>query len=435
MVASPQGAPGGPTIPGASRRTALFVDFDNVYLTLQAADPRCAEAFATDPLGWLHWLERSLSSEPVEPARRRILMRRCYLNPSAFRRFRSDFTRAGFKVMDCPSLTRSGKSSTDIHVVMDVLDALEHPVHYDEFILCSGDADFTPLLQRLREHDRRTAILAIGAAAAAYKSCADEVIDEMSFVQEALGLSPASLIAAHEASQRLLHPLADPELLQRIAMALRTAASQQGILLATELPGIYKRFPEFPKSNWLGYFSLRSLTEAVVSLDPALALVDGEPWRIEWRPLGIDIVEEGGDAAEASALREFVQRLQDATGAPALLPAEHAAAFEALAAGLAEPVDDAVSLSRQAAEHLAEIGRPMQRSHLTFILQTLAHAGQDLAELQGTTATALADRYREALLSMLDAAGTPATPQEIEMLDRITCRPTRERASGAPAST
>ena len=57
-------------------------------------------------------------------ARRRILIRRCYLNPQSFSNFRPYFIRSAFEVVDCPPLTARGKTSTDIHLVMDVLDTL-----------------------------------------------------------------------------------------------------------------------------------------------------------------------------------------------------------------------------------------------------------------------------------------------------------------------
>ena len=41
-------------------RTALFVDFDNIYLGLQREDPVAAEQFATDPTRWLTWLQDQL---------------------------------------------------------------------------------------------------------------------------------------------------------------------------------------------------------------------------------------------------------------------------------------------------------------------------------------------------------------------------------------
>jgi uncharacterized LabA/DUF88 family protein len=53
-------------------------------------------------------------------------------------------------VVDCPPLTQRGKTSADVYMVMDVLDALEHKTEFDEFIILSSDADFTPVLLRLR---------------------------------------------------------------------------------------------------------------------------------------------------------------------------------------------------------------------------------------------------------------------------------------------
>ena len=47
-------------------------------------------------------------------------------------------------------MTSEGKTSTDIHMVLDIVDLLQHQVHYDEFIVFSADADFTPVLRKLR---------------------------------------------------------------------------------------------------------------------------------------------------------------------------------------------------------------------------------------------------------------------------------------------
>lgn len=415
--------PSGPSAP--SLRTALFVDFDNVYLTLHAADPRCAEAFATDPVAWIQWLESGRYAGTETP--RRILLRRCYLNPSSFRRYRADFTRAGFRVMDCPSLTRAGKSSSDIHMVMDILDALQHETRFDEFLILSGDADFTPVLQRLREHDRRTAVLVVGPAAAAFKASSDLVIEETEFVERGLGLPSDALVAAHEA--RPPASIADSELLQRIATALRETIAAHGPLLATELPGTFKRFPEFAKSNWLGFFSLRGLTDALTTLDPGLAIVEGDPWRLEWRPLHEGEASTGDGEMSRADASAFARRVQELVGAPPLLPAEHAAAFEALADHLADEAHDAVTVARAAAETLLEQDHPVPRSHLTFILQTLAGAGFELPTLRGVSPRALADRYREAIAGAFDQAGSPLGDAEMELLDRWICRPVRERTT------
>lgn len=162
--------------PDAPRRlrSALFVDFDNVYIGLQRLDPRAAEAFATDPGHWLS--ELGQGSDVDGDLTRRFLVRSCYLNPSVYSRFRPNFTRAGFQVVDCPSLTQQGKSSADINLVLDAVDALAATTRYDEFVIVSADADFTPLAQRCRADDRRVTIITASPAASAYRSVADTVI-------------------------------------------------------------------------------------------------------------------------------------------------------------------------------------------------------------------------------------------------------------------
>ena len=79
-------------------------------------------------------------------------------------------------MVDCPSLTQQGKSSADINLVLDAVDALAAPTRYEEFVIVSADADFTPLALRCRAADRRVTIMTASPAAAAYRAVADHVI-------------------------------------------------------------------------------------------------------------------------------------------------------------------------------------------------------------------------------------------------------------------
>src|SRR5690606_20961215 len=127
-------------------RTALYLDFDNVFSGLCELDPLAAERFATDPGVWLQRL-----SEIVESgAQRRWLVLRCYLNPSGyvpmgterkyFSRYRTAFVRAGFEIVDCPRYNAT-KNGADIRVVVDAIDALSTVPGCEEFIIASGDSD------------------------------------------------------------------------------------------------------------------------------------------------------------------------------------------------------------------------------------------------------------------------------------------------------
>ncbi len=178
--------------PRSHVRTALFVDFDNVYSNLCEIDPAAGEAFATEPQRWLRWMQEDMGQvvpDAPDGMRREILVRSCYLNPVMFSRFRPYFTRSAFRVVDCPPLTSRGKNSADIYMVLDIVDTLAHSTYFDEFIVLSADADFTPVMLRLRAHDRRTVLLASGPSAAALQSACDMVLPADVFLTEALQIS------------------------------------------------------------------------------------------------------------------------------------------------------------------------------------------------------------------------------------------------------
>jgi hypothetical protein len=208
------------TAHGVNSTVALFVDFDNVFRALEKIDTACAANFASNPMQWLSWLEQQAPFHgPGACQQRSILLRRCYMNPDLYRWIRKAYIHTAFSVVDCPSLTAAGKNCTDIHMVLDILDTLEHRTHFEEFIIFSGDADFTPVLLRLRAHRRRTTILTIGNAAGAYKAAADTVIDGTTFVQAALRhtAQPPSIRLVHDT--KIARPQDEPNALNESHIA------------------------------------------------------------------------------------------------------------------------------------------------------------------------------------------------------------------------
>lgn len=259
-------------------KSALFVDFDNIYIGLSKSDPAAAERFASDPARWLAWLEKGLpvrSDSTTTPRQRSILVRRCYPNPDAgFRRFRSFFTSAAFSVIDCPTLTRTGKNSSDIYMVMDILDILDHKTYFDEFIIFSGDSDFMPVLLRLRAHDRRTTTLAIDFMPPAFKAACDLVLSEEEFIEDALGVSHDSNCGGN-GSIRGRVPVT---LLKEMAARVYQVACEDGEVAGADLPDILKDFREFRESsNWLGFGTSQRLAEALVCSEQRLFLVRLNP--------------------------------------------------------------------------------------------------------------------------------------------------------------
>ncbi|CAN7506241.1 NYN domain-containing protein [Cupriavidus necator] len=243
-------------------KSALFVDFDNVYSGLRQLDPVCADRFARHPAQWMEWLIGSLELPDHTPdgARRRVLVRRCYLNPQAYQRFRPSFNLSGFEIVDCPALTSEGKTSTDIHMVLDIVDLLQHEARYDEFIVFSADADFTPVLRKLRRWDRRTTVLAIGFPSAAYRASADLLIDQDDFVRNALGFDD-------DAEVRTAPPEPNTSPAEAAEAAFRlmrqaVAESQGPVPLSRLASLILSKVDGMDASSWAGFGSFRALLDS-----------------------------------------------------------------------------------------------------------------------------------------------------------------------------
>lgn len=312
-------------------RAALYLDFDNVFAGLALRDEAAAWHFAAEPGRWLAWLAEGGDGG----GQRRILVRRCYLNPAGwtepvpggalaqwlgqprifYGRFRPDFVRAGFHVIDCPRLARL-KNGADILMALDVADALAHPTRFEEFILLSGDSDFTPLLHRLREHDRRTLLVAQDASTQALRAAADVVLGFDDFAAVAAGPEPeapgpaepppaATRDALQAAARQILEAQQGRIRLSALGQALRqhfgnavadNAYGGTGSLqkLLAGMPGVHLRTAE--GADWA------SLGEEPTASAPAAAT---DPFA-EARAI---VAEAGGSLSTAALGNLFQQRL------------------------------------------------------------------------------------------------------------------------------
>ncbi|MCP4380200.1 MAG: NYN domain-containing protein [Hyphomicrobiales bacterium] len=173
-------------------KSALFVDYDSFHRSLKAAKIDIAESLAQRAADWVAAIESGalVVPAPDKEVRRRTLVRRCYADPRLLEKNRAALIAAGFEVIDCPPLEGRQRNAAEIHMVLDTMDALEHPTGYDEFMLLSADADLTPVLLRLRAHDRATVIFANDVTGTNYKAIADAMIEEAAFTAVLSGEDP-----------------------------------------------------------------------------------------------------------------------------------------------------------------------------------------------------------------------------------------------------
>jgi hypothetical protein len=360
-------------------KSALFVDFDNIYSGLRKLDQATADRFARRPMEWISWMVNTLAlpEHVTGSSKRRILVRRCYLNPQMYQDFRPFFNLAGFEITDCPALTSGGKTSTDIHMVLDIVDLLQHEAHYDEFIVLSADADFTPVLRKLRRWDRRTTILAIGFPSAAYRASADLVIDQEEFVRGALGMAKR-----HEVVEPA--PAAAPISLDALQDLVRREVEQSAEPVpCARLAALIARHAGATPSDWFGSGTFKRFLETMT-----LA-----PLQFDWKVAGgilFDPQRHGRSApvpaspeqewADDLAMLTLARQLYEVAGVPLLAPERYRTLFLALSADLAEHGYTFLDTAKRVRDRCRDAGHPVSRADIDFVLRGLVFRGHNFKE-------------------------------------------------------
>jgi len=119
---------------------AVFVDFENLAIGAQVTE---SGRFQIELV-----LKRLLEKG-------RIVYKRAYCDWSRYQGAVREFHTQGIGLVDIPQSRMSGKNSADIHMVVDALDLCYSKDHIDTFALLSGDSDFSPLVNKLKENDKR----------------------------------------------------------------------------------------------------------------------------------------------------------------------------------------------------------------------------------------------------------------------------------------
>jgi uncharacterized protein (TIGR00288 family) len=119
---------------------AVFVDFENVAIGVRDMN---VGKFQIQLV-----LKRLLEKG-------RIVFKRAYCDWSRYDDSVREFHSQGVELIDIPQTKMSGKNSADIRMVVDALDLCHSKQHIDVFALISGDSDFSPLVSKLKENNKR----------------------------------------------------------------------------------------------------------------------------------------------------------------------------------------------------------------------------------------------------------------------------------------
>ncbi len=123
-------------------RIALFLDYENLAIG------------ARDSLGGVRFDLRPIADALAE--RGRVVVRRAYADWSLFDDDRRMLTRSHVELIEIPQrMGGARKNAADIKLVVDALEMAFERDYISTFVICTGDSDFTPLVHKLRELNKR----------------------------------------------------------------------------------------------------------------------------------------------------------------------------------------------------------------------------------------------------------------------------------------
>jgi len=217
-----------------SNQIAVFIDFENVAL----------------------WAEQEFLDFELTPlmeylqSRGPVVIKRCYGDWSRFSRYREELMNNAIDLIQIYSV-RAGKNRADIRMALDAMETAITRSQIQTFAIISGDSDFGPLVNKLREYGRYT--LGIGPRAVTHPLLS-RACDEFVYLEAVLNdyhemddLADQSMRADNEEARSLL------------LKALRTHG-QRGELpvLATNLKqSMLMLDPAFNETNF-GYAQFKS---------------------------------------------------------------------------------------------------------------------------------------------------------------------------------
>ncbi|MEZ4672757.1 MAG: NYN domain-containing protein [Caldilineaceae bacterium] len=174
-----------------SNQIAVFIDFENVAL----------------------WAEQEFLDFELTPlmeylqSRGPVVIKRCYGDWSRFSRYREELMNNAVDLIQIYSV-RAGKNRADIRMALDAMETAITRSQVQTFAIISGDSDFGPLVNKLREYGRYT--LGIGPRAVTHPLLS-RACDEFVYLEAVLAdfheidtLVDQSMQADNEAARSLL---------------------------------------------------------------------------------------------------------------------------------------------------------------------------------------------------------------------------------------
>jgi len=255
-------------------RIAVFLDYENLAIG------------ARESLG------STFDFAPVADAlaeRGRVIARRAYADWSYFDSDRRMLTRHQVELIDIPQkMGGSRKNAADIKLAIDAIELALERDFVSTFVICTGDSDLSPLVQKLRELDRT--VIGVGIRSSTSKLLPPACDEFLFYDNLVLGAADGDDDGAADEG--------GPTLILSTLAGLEASADR--VLASTLKRAVLRKDPTFSESE-LGHRSFGSLLRALagdglITLegtgDPQVSLGDSAAGRAD-ELLGAVVAEAG----------------------------------------------------------------------------------------------------------------------------------------------
>jgi uncharacterized protein (TIGR00288 family) len=289
----------GGTLPDDEDRLALFIDFENLAIGARDRGGEINLSVIMDALS----------------ERGRVVVRRAYADWNLFSDYRVGLMSERIEMIEIPQRTGMvRKNAADIKLAVDALELAFEREFITTFVIASGDSDFTPLVLKLRELNRR--VVGIGVEGST-SDLLPGACDEFLFYERLLGPGSAEPRAGRRrAAGREGETMNDLAEISRLVT--QTLAGLQRSTGGPALSSMIKRVlvrkdPTFSE----GDYGFRAWGELMRHLE-SIGVIELHTGTAEGDPI-VDFPAAGGGEEQAfELLRKTVSELEERNGSPPL---------------------------------------------------------------------------------------------------------------------
>lgn len=204
--------------------------------------------------------------------RGRAIVRRAYADWSYFDSDRRMLTRHGVELIDIPQkMGGSRKNAADIKMAIDAIELALDRQYISTFVICTGDSDLSPLVQKLRELDRT--VIGVGVKGSTSKLL-PPACDEFLFYDNLVGSTPTRGATGTADDDSDDAPITSGS--SDTGIVLSTLAGLEGssgsVRASTLKRAVLRKDPTFSEAE-LGYRGFGALLAALA--DDGLVTLDG----------------------------------------------------------------------------------------------------------------------------------------------------------------